>query len=298
MGRLTEFWNWLPVFRAVAETEHLPTAARQLAVSPSALSRTIQLLERAVGKPLFHREGRNLRLNRQGAEFLATVRDSMRLLDTGVTRLLGEAVSGRVRIALAGPYSTTVAPVVGDLLGKYPDVALEFHLHDAALLTQRILRGELDLGIVPDRVTHPRLVVDRLLELTSGVYCGKGHPLFRSRRPTLQRILLHPFAAPVSSPEGLPRDGWPAELDRTVAVYLEQLQVALDLCASGQVLALFPDRVADASPLRARLRRLPPDVIPPVWLYTIKRRRLQPADPLDDLLDDLIEKLRLHWSKA
>ena len=40
-------WNWLPAFRAVAETEHLPTASDLLHVTPSALSRTIRLLEQA-----------------------------------------------------------------------------------------------------------------------------------------------------------------------------------------------------------------------------------------------------------
>src|SRR5262245_24932867 len=32
-ARLTELWSWLPAFRAVAETQHLPTAAAALHVS-------------------------------------------------------------------------------------------------------------------------------------------------------------------------------------------------------------------------------------------------------------------------
>ena len=44
--RVSRIWNWLPVFRAVAETEHLPTASELLYVTPSALSRTIRLLEK------------------------------------------------------------------------------------------------------------------------------------------------------------------------------------------------------------------------------------------------------------
>ncbi len=55
LRRVASFWNWLPAFRAVAETEHLPTAAEALFVSPSALSRAIRLLEKDVGQPLFRR---------------------------------------------------------------------------------------------------------------------------------------------------------------------------------------------------------------------------------------------------
>ena len=48
--RLHRFWSWLPAFSAVAETQHLPSAALKLHVSPSALSRTIRLLEDDLGE--------------------------------------------------------------------------------------------------------------------------------------------------------------------------------------------------------------------------------------------------------
>ena len=56
--RVSQLWSWLPAFRTVAETEHLPTAARMLELSPSALSRSVKQLEDSLGRPLFTREGR------------------------------------------------------------------------------------------------------------------------------------------------------------------------------------------------------------------------------------------------
>ena len=76
--RLARFWNWLPAFRVTAETAHLPTASEALHISPSALSRTIRLLEEDVGQPLFDRVGRNIALNAAGQRLLAAVRDAMR----------------------------------------------------------------------------------------------------------------------------------------------------------------------------------------------------------------------------
>ena len=69
--KLGDVWPWLPVFRVVAETEHLPTAAARLHVSPSALSRTIRLVEEALGEELFVRSARRIVLNSAGQRLLA-----------------------------------------------------------------------------------------------------------------------------------------------------------------------------------------------------------------------------------
>src|SRR5688572_16914551 len=64
--RLSPLWNWLPAFRAVAETENVHEASRYLHVTPSAVSRAVKLLESEVGVALFNRSGRNVRLTREG----------------------------------------------------------------------------------------------------------------------------------------------------------------------------------------------------------------------------------------
>ncbi len=99
---ITRVWNWLPAFRAVAETEHLPTAARRLYVTPSALSRTIGLLEGELERPLFRRVGRRIRLNEAGQRLLTRVRDAMRLAHHGVQEAREETLAGPLRIYASG----------------------------------------------------------------------------------------------------------------------------------------------------------------------------------------------------
>ena len=53
LNDVASVWNWLPTFRAVAETEHVARAAEILHVSPPAVSRTIKLLEDHLGTKLF-----------------------------------------------------------------------------------------------------------------------------------------------------------------------------------------------------------------------------------------------------
>ena len=79
--RLLELWAWLPAFRFVAETEHLPSASDLLYTSPSALSRTVKQLEGALGVKLFDRVGKRLVLNDDGRRLLGGVRRAMRYVD-------------------------------------------------------------------------------------------------------------------------------------------------------------------------------------------------------------------------
>ena len=74
-------WNWLPVFRLVAERESIRSAAIALRVAPSAVSRSVKLLEEHVGVTLFFRRGRALSLTGHGHRLLEVVRNSMRAVD-------------------------------------------------------------------------------------------------------------------------------------------------------------------------------------------------------------------------
>jgi len=150
--RLSSIWGWLPAFRAVAETEHLPTAAARLRVSPSALSRSVRLLEDRLGMRLFEREGRSLRLNEAGASLLAAVRQAMRGLDDAVSASPG-ALRGTVRIATSSDLcSLMVVPALLRLHVAHPDLRPVVEPLDAASVEERLLSGVLDVALSLDAV--------------------------------------------------------------------------------------------------------------------------------------------------
>lgn len=86
LARIQCVWPYLPSFLAVAEVQHLRRAARSLRVSPSALSRSIGILEHRIGQPLFERSAGRMRLNSRGDELLDTVREVVRLVDEALAR--------------------------------------------------------------------------------------------------------------------------------------------------------------------------------------------------------------------
>ncbi len=125
--QLRAIWDYLPAFRAVAETEHLPTAALALHVTPSSLSRAIRLAEAQIGVPLFARTGRRISLNAAGHALLGSVRTAMRVVEEGLGGLVDADLVGRVVIAASPEVSAWLAA---------PALA---HLHAA----EPGLRGEL-----------------------------------------------------------------------------------------------------------------------------------------------------------
>jgi DNA-binding transcriptional LysR family regulator len=292
LQRVTQFWNWIPAFRAVAETEHLPTASKLLQVSPSALSRSVHLIEKNLGTSLFKREGRRIRLTHAGEKFLSTVRDAIRLVDDGLSAVTGKALAGPVHLSVAGPIIRSILPALRRLQKTHSDLVFYLHSHPPRESNTLLLRGQLDVAFL----THPRLQeglhVEALASATSGIYCGRGHPLFGSKRPTLEQILRYPFVEHIPGESEISLEDWPPHVSRQVEMYVESMAVVVDVCASGQLLAALPDPVARSYPQRGSLRRLPPAVMSPTTYHAVRRRTLAPRGLAEVVVEAVGRELR------
>jgi len=218
-ARVAQLWSWLPAFRAVAETEHLPTAARTMGLTPSALSRSVTQLEAAVGCPLFSRVGRRLQLAPAGGELLAAVRDAMRRVDDGLARLADERPTG-IRVAGDGAWLGVVWPPV--------DAEIEHVDVDLARLRDGLVRGTIDLAIVEAATPVDGLVIERLGSVAQAVV---GDPRAR-------------FASCTSRDEA-----WPSEHARTIGLRSPHLDVIVDACRAGTARAVLPVAIARAHDL-------------------------------------------------
>ena len=290
-SRLVEVWTWLPAFRAVAEVQHVQGAARILHVTPSSLSRAIRLLEDRIGKRLFDRVGRNVRLNHDGEELLAAVRAGMRVVDDGLARVTGTVFAGELRVICEGDQPIDFAwRAAARLMAKYTDLRITIAASTGpSSLQGQLLRGEADVAVVSAAGETTTLLVEELGELSYGIYCGEGHPLFHEPKVSLATICAHAFVAPSSSGDDGVQDQWPTSLARIVKLRLPALQPAIALCASGELLAVLPDlAVAEASG-RRRLRRLPSTAIPAASLIAVRRR---PTSGAVDRAGAFVEELR------
>ncbi|MFK7985436.1 MAG: LysR family transcriptional regulator [Sandaracinaceae bacterium] len=239
--RLRSLWSWLPDFRAVAETEHLPSASKALHVSASSLSRTIRLLEEDVGQPLFDRIGRGLVLNAAGRELLGAVRNAMRGVDEALSRIGPGQFVGEVTISVAGPFAPVfVLPALGPLRDAHPELCPRIVSVADDRVSLALTRGELDVAILDAPAAREGLSIRELGRVPHGLFCGAGHPLHGRANVTVEDIAPHPFVTPPPDPDGGSVDRWPLDWPRKVGLVVHQMQVGVDACASGSYLAVLP----------------------------------------------------------
>jgi DNA-binding transcriptional LysR family regulator len=245
---LRGIWDYLPAFRAVAETEHLPTAARALHVSPSALSRTIHLTEAHVGQRLFERSGRALRLNGAGHALLAAVRDAMRLVDEGLGALDDAGLVGTVVVgADADLIPWLAAPALVWLHAAHPRIVGELVVaeHD---VTTSLQRGAADVVVTARAAGASGVEVELLATVRWTVFTAPG-----ARRSS-------ELVAVAGAPS-------PAHRLARVAAVVPDAMAAAAACAAG-LRAWLPEPLAVAHGLR-RVRGQPFEMVP---VHAISRK--------------------------
>ncbi|MEZ4268298.1 MAG: LysR family transcriptional regulator [Myxococcota bacterium] len=286
LRRIAGFWSWLPTFRAVAETEHLPSASEALHVTPSALSRTIRLLEDQLGTKLFERQGRRIVLSPAGDAFLGSVRDAMRLIDEGVTTLQGRTHVGPVRVSVPGPLAPLfVLPALRRVQAEHPAITGWVTGHVASAVHGMLLRGALDLALLDDPIPAPDLHVEPLAVIRHGVYCGRAHPLYGKTQVPPDELARWAFVAPIPDGDGVTHDAWPPEHERRVTLRVIQMQVAIRACAEGELLAALPELVA--ADHGGELWRLDAPFMRPSQLYLMQRRELAARGRIGVVVDAL-----------
>lgn len=115
----------LKLFLKLAETLHYARTSQVMAISPSALSRTVQRLEDEVGEKLFERDNRSVSLTSAGMHFREYARDVIERWNQLKETLQGEAevIRGEITVysSVTGCYEV-LPPILKQLRDKYPEV--------------------------------------------------------------------------------------------------------------------------------------------------------------------------------
>ena len=126
----------LESFVRSADQGSFSKAARQLALTPAAVSRNVAMLERNLGVRLFHRSTRKLTLTEIGEVFRQAVSGSLSDLQAaieGVTSNDGEP-SGHLKVSMAPSFGMMhILPLLPDFLLRYPQIRPEWHFENRSV---------------------------------------------------------------------------------------------------------------------------------------------------------------------
>lgn len=147
----------LRVFLAAAEEQSFSRAAARLGLSQSAVSQTIQTLERVYGVRLFERRGRSIALSDAGQALLPMVREAVnaaRLVEDTLLNL-HEEVTGELLIGCSTSAGKYILPILlADFQHEYPGVFPRVRILSRELVIEKLLDHSLPFGITSRQIEH------------------------------------------------------------------------------------------------------------------------------------------------
>ncbi|HEX4340835.1 MAG TPA: LysR family transcriptional regulator [Polyangiaceae bacterium] len=213
----------LEVFLAVARSESVSRASKELAMSQSAVSSSLADLEAQLDAPLFDRIGKKLRLSDSGRSLRPRVEglfQQARDLDDA----FGAGDASSLRLGATLTVGNHLVPrLMASYLREAPASTITLDIANTEEIARRVANFEIDLGLIEGELSREELRVTEWREDELVVFCAPGHPLAKKR--TLHDAELR------SSPWVLRErgSGTRQTFDRAVAGLLPELRVALEL---------------------------------------------------------------------
>lgn len=242
--------NHISHFLAVLRHGHFGRAAEEMHISQSALTRSIQVLEKKVGKQLLLRSRGRVRLTSEGeivalhGERMLRERDSLLVeLDRYAT-----ADEGEIRIGLgAFPAEQSGLTAASCLVGSNGDLLCQLRIGDYREITQDILAQRIDLGFCDLAAAREeeRIQCRPTHRWPLFCYTKPDHPLQLMRNPSIKDIFDYQIIG-VRKPKRINVDAQRgAYLDELTGEWLPVLntvnpELVLKLIATSNAVAFAP----------------------------------------------------------
>ncbi len=243
----------LQAFATAARTLSFKEAARELHVSPSALSRQVQGLEEHLGTPLFVRLNPGIELTEAGQLYFERVERLLGELRAAELELTTEAAPLRVS-ALESFSARWLVPHLPEFRAAHPHVDVEI---EATLRYADLRRDPIDVALRFGEGPWEGLHSEPLLDLNFFPVCSpsliQGDPPLRSPADLANHPWIHVTQVPDAWDAWRRHVGLP-ELEGTRDVSFDHVGIALSAAESGQGVALSATPLCAAEVAAGRLR--------------------------------------------
>ena len=141
----------LRILKAIAQEGSFKRAADSLYVSQPAVSLQVQNLERQLDVPIFDRGGRRAQLTEAG-HLLLSYGEKILSLCQETCRAIEDLQNLQGGTLIVGASQTTGTYLLPKMIGlfrqKYPDVAVQLHVHSTRRTAWSVANGQIDLAII------------------------------------------------------------------------------------------------------------------------------------------------------
>jgi DNA-binding transcriptional LysR family regulator len=255
---------------ALARHRHFGRAAKEVFLTQSALSRSVQAFERQLGVRLFDR-------GRDGVEptaFGELVVERARSIASGLQDLVREIDQlkgleiGALSLAVA-PYPSALSgqTAIARLLAEHPGIRCRVQLVNYQRATEMVAVGESDLGFaeLSAALDDPGLATEVVITRPASFFCRPGHALADRPHTTIEELVEYPWVMTrlprrlhVHLPADVGRAGSWDDLtaEFVPAIETNVLQGFTELATQSDALVAATSTIAEADLRAGRLRRI------------------------------------------
>jgi DNA-binding transcriptional LysR family regulator len=152
----------LSFFQEIVKQGSLSAAARELGITPAAVSKRLAKIEESLGVALVRRTTRRLSLTDEGEQFLASARRILTELEEMEQQVAQNRVAPKGLLRVNAPLGfgrTYITPIVSRFIKQYPEVEVQLQLTDHPL---SLVDDTFEIGIRFGEVPDTRLVARRI----------------------------------------------------------------------------------------------------------------------------------------
>ncbi len=146
-------WQHLMYFLVAADTGNFTTAADQMFVTQSTLTKAMNNLEGTLGVPLFEKKGRNIRLTSYGENFYEDLKEITGRMSDSIHHLHDMIDLKSGNITISGSY-TMCAEYLPHKIRKfrkdYPEIDFSIKYTGTSFILKQLIEGTTELGFCGD----------------------------------------------------------------------------------------------------------------------------------------------------
>jgi LysR family transcriptional regulator, glycine cleavage system transcriptional activator len=197
MNRLPSL-NQIKAFEAAGRLLSIQNAADELSVTPAAISRQVRALEEHLGKQLFIRDHRAIRLTADGVRYLREITEGLDIIRRATLNLTKKSERRVLKIQAYTTFSMKwLIPRLSSFHSKNPDIDVRI---TTSLAPANFKRDGIDAAVRLGLDATPGLAADWLVPNELVPVCSsaflKQHPALANPTNLGQATLLHSLARP------------------------------------------------------------------------------------------------------